>query len=925
KAKKTKNGNQQAVDTAIALERAHQQVGTAMQVRAAERAGQERVARIKDRMSAQAKKAREEMATERRESKARATYALDSLRTRALNEGYRQAEAAGNAGAKSARDQFRAFAKEAASIVMKNLPRWERGRSTIVRAIRDARTPADIQRLITEVQHRAVSARAGESWKSIRKLTRGRRLSKLPESSTDVANVPDGTNLRAEVKTQLEKARALVEQARNQRASPVRLAKMLNELNALRDRAKNTVLTPEERGATKTRIMELKQKIRDIRPDIADKVTAAAELDTLRRSISETFHAARHADNVYMAGERKSARYVRRNIEGRVANAPKLAREGASTTPELEQGPAGKVIARVAFENFTPDSMGQWLDNAMGSPEQAEHAHLVLFREPMKAYARIAEEQVQRLADFNALAEKHGFRDFEEAEAMISGTAGGALQETVRISVPGWHERSITMGEALTILGDTQDVQTVALSDQGMRHRILRTSGKETPLPKAVRDAVIDSIPPRFREFYTELKALKERSIGKRSLEIRRRIKGSAPDAIPGREPRLREQDSDYTSDVTGRTQETRSLLEQSFLKDRTHTAGPTRLVVDGLQAHIQDWDNQLRVIHLAPLAETIGKTILHKDVLNAVAHRAGAGAKDRLKTMAERVLAKETGNRLPKVVDKIIRTLRSNVGAAFTAISPITFAKQFSAMPLLAALHPKEAMRAAGKMASKGLTERMMKANGLLAQRLNMNDAAIAASAGSIDPLIDAASAKLRLRSAGRGVINAAKYASQGRLLNATASAAEAGANAIRGTTGLFKLNAWADKQGTKLAFLISEQLVDAEQPRLSGKEREQVIGERAAELVYRTMNTYDIMGQSLWRSELDQNAAMGLLNMFSNDGTKHVNLLLQAAMTGDRGPKARHAAAGALAGVFSATAASVIREGGRALWAAMSGTSQT
>jgi hypothetical protein len=915
---------QEAVDRAVALERGQGAIGRAMEVRAAERAGEEKAARLKARLSEQGRKARDEMAQERRQMRDRLIGSIEALKFRALKEGYLKAQQAGEEGAKETTKRLQAFRDEAATIILKNLPRGERGRATLVRALRTAQSAKDIQRLITEVQHRAVSSRAGLAWKELRRATKGNKVKSLPEAAKEIQGIEEGKNVRAHVRGLLDEAAQKIRIARNQKAAPMKVARLLALRQQWMPIFRNPATKPEAKARAREILTQVREQLKDTRPDLEPKVLAAARLKEIHAEVQAILHAVKHADAVWLSGQRKSARGQRQFIVGRIKDTKQLARMGVESKPGLAEDPQQSFVRQAVFSSMTPDTFGQWLDNAAGFPEKAGFSRLLLFELPLDAAAAVAQEKVQRLERLNTLATKHGFKSFDDARARISGTLGPGLQETVKIDVDGWGPTTLTMGEALKIMGDAQDVQTAELSDMGMRHELdrLRTKG-ETTLDPADRKKIIDAIPKRFREFYTELKKLKDEAIGGRALEIRRRMKGSAPDRVEGREPRLRKTDSDYATDIFERKEATRSsLLERSFMKDRTHNPGPTNVIIDGLENHLRDWDDQLHTIHHAELANAIAKTLLHPDVEKAIVRKVGQEAWRRLQTTVDRILGVEIRPR-PNAVDQVVQVLKKNTGAGLTAISPRTFIKQFSVIPLLVSMHPKHAAKAARGLFQKGLRERMMASNGLIAQRFSMSDAAIVASKGTANPVLDMGDVGLKLQAAKKDAADAITQLATGNIRNAARNLASALGNARDATVNSLRANGWADEQGVKLAFLIAEQEVDEDHPSLNKADREMLIGRKTAQMVHRYLNTYDTLGQAFWRGDLDASRAGSLLNMFSNDSTKQQNLVLQAAWSGDKGLRLRTAAGITLAKAYSVLAPGVTVATGAALLAAALGSS--
>lgn len=916
---RAEGGTQAAVDMAVARERQSADVRVGM----AERAGANKAKKLRVELSEQGRKAKAEMAQERRQARENLATELEAFRNRALKATYQAAQRAGVAGSRETEKEIAAVRKEAATIVRKNLPRGERGRRTIIRALETARDTKDINRLITEVQHRAVSERAGAAFKDVRRQLKGKKLSGLPEKAKDIPGVQDGTNVRSEVRMLLEEAKTHITTARNQKAEPVRVARLLRRRAPALLVFKDKTSSKDAREAALKVLREVKEKLKDERPDLTPKVAAAQRLAEIARKVRETLHAVKHADDVYLANERKSARYERTTAIARMNQAPEIGTSRYEVTPGKSEGQKTKWLYRPALASATPETLGQWIDNALGNPADAQHAGRLLFSEPLRAAARVAEEKVARLAQLDALAKKHGFESFEEVRAKVSGTQGGGLQEMVKVQVPGWRDTTITMGEALKIFGDDQDAQTRALSDDGMGQQLERTGSNVTTLDAPVRQAIINAIPRNFRDFYAEMKVLKERSLGGRALEIRRKIKGTAPDMVPNREPRRRKVNSDYVSDFFDAKTQSGSLLERSFMKDRNNTTGPINLIGDGLQMHLDDWDGQLHIIHHAELAQAMAKVLQHNDFIDALKARGGKAAVEHLNATIERILGtRKTGE--DTAVDKAAMILRKNVGAGLTAVSPQTFVRQFSVMPLLAAMHPEDAAGAARGMTRKGLRERAMASNGLIAQRMHMADAARAASAGMSNPLVDGANSRLKLRAAGGNFRNAGRQLLRGQLTNAAGNTLRGLGNVRDATFNAIRANGWADEQGVKFAFLIAEQQIDREHPNLNAADRERLIGERTAEMVYRYMNTYDVLGQSMIRAGMDE-SAVGLMNMFSNDQTKQQNMLLRAAASGDKGLMARTTAALALSEAWSQLAPKVLMGIGATIWAKVSGSSQT
>jgi hypothetical protein len=915
---------QEAVDRAVALERGQAAIGRAMEVRAAERAGEERAARLTARLSEQGRKSRDEMAQERRQMRDRLIGSIEALKHRALREGYLQAQQAGEAGAKEATERLQAFRDEAARIILKNLPRGERGRATLVRALRTAQSVKDIQRLITEVQHRAVSSRAGLAWKELRRDLKGNTLKTVPEAAKDIPGLEEGKNYREHVRRLLTEATALIRVARNQKAAPMKLARLLALRRQWLPIFSSKTTSPEVKARAREILTKVREQLKEIRPDLAPKVEAAARLKEIQGEVHTLLHTIKHADRVYLANERKSARQVRQFAIGRISSTNALARQGVQSKPGLNEDPSQGWVMRSAFESMTPDTFGQWLDNAAGFPEKAGFSRTLLFEAPLDAAAAIAEEKVKRLEQLNALAKKHGLADFNEARAKISGTLGPGLQETVDIDVDGWGPTKLTMGEALKIMGDHQDVQTSELSDMGMRHQLDRLRSKpETTLDRADRERIIEAIPKNYRDFYTEMKQLKDEVLGGRTLEVRRRLKGTAPDKVENREPRIRETDSDYSTDIFNQGGATRSsLLERSFMKDRVHNPGPTNIVVDGLDTHLKDWDDQLHTIHHAELSNAIAKTLLHPTVQREIVRKAGEEAWERLNKLVDRILGIEIRPK-PNVVDSAVAMLKKNTGAGLTAVSPRTFVKQFAVIPLLAGMHPTDVLPAMRGLLQKGLRERMMKANGLLAQRLSMTDAAIIASKGTSNPIIDMGDVRLKRRASGRDFADAYAQLIRGEVRNAASSAISGLGNARDALTNSLRANSWADEQGVRLCFLIAERQVDREHPNLNKADRERLIGRKAAQMVHRYMNTYDTLGQAFWRGDLDAGRIGSIFNMFSNDSTKQINMALQAAWSGDRNLRARTTAALAMSKTYSALAPASMVAAGLALTAALFGSS--
>lgn len=915
----------------VAKNRAHREairqteVGRAMEVRAMERKGEAKAEKLKALLTEKGLQAAREMAQEKREARARLIDQADRFLKKGLKERLSSEQRGSVEGYRAGQKDLQAVRREAAGIVMKGLPRGERGRSSVIRAIREATRTRDIYRLVQEVQHRAVSARAGEAWKAIRKATKGKGISGLPEVADGLQPaIADGFRVRDRVKALVKEAKVLKDVAATQKAEPVRLARLLRQRNTERTIIKDPAATPLQKALARDVLREVNGKLRDLRPDLQPKIDAANKLAEISKEIRETRTIVKNADAAWMSNERKSARWLRQNIAGRLEQTKKI-----SITPETKPGVEKKATQtwerQAVFQNWTPDTLGQWMDNAIGDPAKAQFAHHLLFKEPLRAAARVAEEKVQRLAGLDAISKKYGFDSFDHATAVISGTHGGGLQETVDIDVPGWTNKKITLDEALKIFGDDQDEMTRALSDDGMAHVIDRLSnGHATGLDAETRKGIIDAIPKKYRDFYAEVKEFKEKSLGGRPLEIRRRLKGSAPDMVKNREPRIRKSDSDYNHDYFDAQTGSRSLLEQGFMKDRVQNPGAVNVIVGGLENHMKDWDAQLHLIHHADLANTLAKTLIHKDTLKALEVQGGTQASKRVQALVDRILGTELKSR-PTALDRAARVLRRNTGAAMTALNPRSFTKQFSVMPLLASLHPREAMAAAARLGERGLRDRVMNSNGLLAQRFHMADAAKAASAGLSNPIFDSGNFWLRMKAAGGNILDAKSQASKLQLRNATKNVMRALGNLRDGTFNALRFNSWADEQGVKLAFLINEQLVDREHPNLAKAEREQLIGERTAELCYRTMNTYDILGQSAWRSDLDQHAILGMANMFSNDGTKQANLLYQAAASGDKGLKARVAAGIGLGSAWSVLAPAAVGLLGGYAWRQIAGGSDT
>ncbi len=631
----------------------------------------------------------------------------------------------------------------------------------------------------------------------------------------------------------------------------------------------------------------------------------AADMKQLLREAQALVHAEEQTMAIFVAGQKVNAADLRRKVIDRLRNRKAIPANRLAAFVR-QAGGARRFFRR----QMTPDTIAMIIDADMNGAGPAWGVSVGQFWQGETARAG----EMRRFSeDVDALVKAAGFRDLAEARIELGGALGEMSQlfltsdgrmvngatargDALVIRVGG---EMLTVDQALDIYAKDPDTQ---LQETNREYTFdSRPHAEPFLLRPNVRTIIDTALPTDLKILVKKAKRLRDRRFRKRLFQAHRNIKGWEPDPVVDYWPRRinREQMTQQSEAPIWRAVSDRHLEDAGFLKERDEDAKAPMLIGSFLETLMRQADAAAAIIHMAERVRAAEAVLRDPEVKAMIESRFGGAMVERLEEMIR--LAAGVEKRPLNLLDRAFIGLVRNISRSKTAINVRTWLRNMTgAITLAVELEAGDLADGMKVALSPELGKRMFENSDFVWMRYQHNPHAIfsmqpdkalidmgpmkASTALTFDPqemkaLVEATVIELR----------------KGNRLQAVKNLHKLLGDSIR-------LGMLADSFPLRVAWGALEAKALREMPNATEQERLEWVSWEHEKLIRRTQNTSSVNDTSGLVAFSRNSTWLAPILALTGDSQKKYNIVVQAALSGDRKRQTRVGVTIALAAGASA-----------------------
>lgn len=485
-------------------------------------------------------------------------------------------------------------------------------------------------------------------------------------------------------------------------------------------------------------------------------------------------------------------------------------------------------------------------------------------------------ESTYRKAD--DIARRAGYADLKDMMVKVSGILGEASQKTIALSEEVGGTKEITLGQAMKVYAMDPETLEQALRGKRALHWEGNLAGDGFLLTPEAYTEIVGKIDAKHRDAVDSLKDLRD-TLFPGMARVVKILTGVEPPKVFGYDPNrinplwLSRNLKEQAASLSPINMITTSLENLGITKARESKSAPL-VMTDFMQDWTQSIDQVSRITGMAEAVRNSKVILSDPAMVKAIGDRYGDKMLMHLNKTIDAAAGIQTPDKLPGVT-RFLQALARNLGKSWTSLNVMSWLRNLGGLSTLAPSMPRMIyIRGIRDAFKPGLWKEAVESSPMIRQHFASGPAGLIGLADGLESASSRESAMRDAKAAARSVASAAKNAWALQPLDSLRDVRDVLAKSVPSVTDHIRILNWFASIPARVAY--------AGMKAQYGKDTAKVV--RETEKVLRATQG---MGDSLMRAGW-QNAVMGTplgsYAMFSNDSTRQLSMLVNAAMDGKK-----------------------------------------